>query len=150
MVLRFKPKLNSKFMLIGSKTIKIMKGSKKRGGLTQVKAKCFLHIKKQEISIYYDTNKIHAIEHCFWLWSRFWASHWYVKCKINWERTFKRFPNWAICRKDCLLWDTGKNFRRSHQKCSIKKDILKNSTIFTGKYLCWSLFSCVLKSPQLY
>ena len=30
--LKFKPKLNSKFMLKGSKTIKITKGSKNRGG----------------------------------------------------------------------------------------------------------------------
>ena len=34
MALKFKPKLNSKFMLKGRKTIKIMKESKNRGGLT--------------------------------------------------------------------------------------------------------------------
>ena len=60
MVLKFKSKLNSKFILNGSKTIKIMKGSKNRGGLTQVKVTHFLHIKKQEISICYDNKKIHA------------------------------------------------------------------------------------------
>ena len=38
MVLKFRPKLNSIFMLKGSKTIKIMKGSKNRRGLTQKKA----------------------------------------------------------------------------------------------------------------
>ena len=38
MVLKFKPKLYSKFMLTGSKTIIIIKGSKNRKGLTQVKA----------------------------------------------------------------------------------------------------------------
>ena len=37
-VLKFKPKLNLKFMLKRSTTIKIMKGSKNRRGLTQVKA----------------------------------------------------------------------------------------------------------------
>ena len=37
MVLKFKLKLNSKFMLKGSKTIDIMKGSKNRRDLTQVK-----------------------------------------------------------------------------------------------------------------
>ena len=37
MVLKFKSKSNSKFMLKGSKTIKIMKRSKNRRGLTQVK-----------------------------------------------------------------------------------------------------------------
>ena len=51
MVLKFKPKLNLKIMLKGSKTIKIMKVSKNRRGLTQVKA-IFLHIDKHEILIY--------------------------------------------------------------------------------------------------
>ena len=31
-----------------------------------------------------------------------------------------------------------------------KKAILKNSTIIIGKHLCWSLFSPVLESLQLY
>ena len=30
--------------------------------------------------------------------------------------------------------------RSSHQKCSMKKDVLKNFTKFTGKHLCQSLF----------
>ena len=38
MELKLKPKLNSKFMLKGSQTIKIMNRSKNRGGLIQVKA----------------------------------------------------------------------------------------------------------------
>ena len=37
MVLKPKPKLDLKFILKGSKAIKIMKGSKSRRGLTQVK-----------------------------------------------------------------------------------------------------------------
>ena len=28
----------------------------------------------------------------------------------------------------------------SHQSCSIKKAVLNNFAIFTGKHLCWSLF----------
>ena len=42
MVIKFKPKLNLKFMLKESKTIKIMKGSKNRRRLTQVKAIYFV------------------------------------------------------------------------------------------------------------
>ena len=49
MVLKFKPKLNSKFMLKGSKTIKIMKRSKSNTGLTQVEAIFFAN--KQTINI---------------------------------------------------------------------------------------------------
>ena len=45
MVLTFKPKLNLKIMLKGSKT-KIMKGRKNRRGLTHVKA-TFLHTNKK-------------------------------------------------------------------------------------------------------
>ena len=59
MVLKFKPKLNLKIMLKGGKTIKTMKGSKNRMGLTQVKA-IFLHISKQEILICYDNKAIHS------------------------------------------------------------------------------------------
>ena len=32
--------------------------------------------------------------------------------------------------------------RSSHWRCSMKKASLKNVTIFTGKHLCWRLFSC--------
>ena len=42
-----------------------------------------------------------------------------------------------------LFWEISKfckKLRSSHQKCSIKKAVLKNFTIFTGKYLYWSLF----------
>ena len=31
-------------------------------------------------------------------------------------------------------------FKRSHQRYSVKKGVLKNFSIFTGKHLCWSLF----------
>ena len=30
--------------------------------------------------------------------------------------------------------------RRSHTRCSIKKAVLKNFAILTGKHLCWNLF----------
>ena len=30
--------------------------------------------------------------------------------------------------------------RSSHQRCSMKKNVLRNSAKFTGKHLCWSLF----------
>ena len=32
------------------------------------------------------------------------------------------------------------NYRRSHQRCSMKKSFLRNFTKFTGKHLCQSLF----------
>ena len=47
-------------------------------------------------------------------------------------------------RKGCIgnkcvkkTWGKTKCWRSIHQRCSVKKGILKN---FTGKYLCWSLF----------
>ena len=35
-------------------------------------------------------------------------------------------------------------FRRSHQRCSVKKGVLKTFANFTGKHLCWSLFLITL------
>ena len=32
-------------------------------------------------------------------------------------------------------------YRMSHQKCSLKNVVPKNYAIFTGKHLCWKLFS---------
>ena len=49
MVLKFKSKFNSKFMLKGSKTIKITKGNKNRRGLTQVKAIFFAYKQTRNI-----------------------------------------------------------------------------------------------------
>ena len=57
-VLKFKSKLNSKFILKRGKTIKIMKRSKNRRGITQVKTLFFTY--KQKLSIYYDNKEIHA------------------------------------------------------------------------------------------
>ena len=38
-------------------------------------------------------------------------------------------------------------FISSHRKCSIKKGVLKNFTVFTGKHLCWSLQFYLKKNP---
>ena len=39
--------------------------------------------------------------------------------------------------REQLLHQTDKN---SHRRCSMKKAVLKNLAIFTGKYLCWNPF----------
>ena len=41
-----------------------------------------------------------------------------------------------------LLYQTDKS---SHRGCSIKKAVLENSEIFTGKHLCWILFFKFIK-----
>ena len=41
------------------------------------------------------------------------------------------------------------HFRRSHQRCSMKKAVLKIFEIFKGKHLCWSLFLIKLLGLQL-
>ena len=105
-------------MLKGSK-IKVMKMSKNRRGLTQVKV-IFLHINKQEIFIYHDYKEIHTKKYCFWLCCTFGASYWHINCKINWERIFKRLHYWAIS-----FWDSLKKFRRTHQRWSIKRLFLR-------------------------
>ena len=45
--------------------------------------------------------------------------------------------------KKCL------NSRTNHQRCSTEKDVPKNFTTFTGKHLCWSLFSIELRPATL-
>ena len=50
----------------------------------------------------------------------------------------------------CLGQDCTKQWpahcRNSHQRCSIKKDVLKNFAIFTGKHLCRSFFLTKLQA----
>ena len=41
------------------------------------------------------------------------------------------------------------NYRTSHQKCSMKKGILRNFTKFKGKQLCQSLFSNIFAALRL-
>ena len=36
--------------------------------------------------------------------------------------------------------------RNSHQRCSLKKGVLKNLANFTEKHLCWSLFLIKLQA----
>ena len=110
MLLKFKSNLNSKFMLKGSKTIKIMKKSKSRRGLTQIKV-IFFAYKKIIISIYRD-NK--AKRYCFWLCCTFWASCWHIDCKINWERTFIEAE--PFIQKTVSFWDSVKKFKTSHRR----------------------------------
>ena len=128
-----------------------MKGSKNRGGLTQVKAICFLDIKKQEISIYYDSKEIQAIEYS--MVSGFGVSSEHridiLNAKSIGKEHFNVFLTERFIEKTVSFWDPVKKFRRSHQKYSMKNTILKNSTIITGKHLGWRLFSPVMEFPQL-
>ena len=43
-----------------------------------------------------------------------------------------------VIGKNVTLFDSWKCVRSSHQSCSIKKAVLKNSAIFTEKHLCRS------------
>ena len=104
-----------------------------------------MHIDKQEISICYDNKEIHAKKYCFWLCCTFWTSHWHIKCKINLERTFKRLRNWGIYWRLFLFGDPVRKFRSSHQRCSIKKLLLRisqksqeNTSVGVSFHLCWS------------
>ena len=58
-----------------------------------------------------------------WFLRNFWQ-------KIYWEMIFFTVAFSKFCKKS----------RSSHQRCSIKKAVLKNFAIFTGIHLCWSLF----------
>ena len=64
MVLKFKFKLNSRFILKTTKTIKIIKKSKNRRGLTQVKA-IFLKVVIRRLSSKYLAYSIKSQVACF-------------------------------------------------------------------------------------
>ena len=47
----------------------------------------------------------------------------------------------------CLIKDFQREiFRSSQRRWSMRKGVLKNSANFTGKHLCWSLFSIKLQA----
>ena len=77
---------------------------------------------------------------------RFLPSKFFKSCIFLSEKEeVKLHPKSNICNfrwKDCYFWfrtDTS-----SHPRCSIKKVVLKNYAIFTGKHLCLeSLFNTV-------
>ena len=43
-----------------------------------------------------------------------------------------------------------KRVKSSYRRCSVKKAVLKNFSIFTGKQLCWSLFLMKLQAWRLH
>ena len=51
-----------------------------------------------------------------------------------WILLYRYFSNWEILRNYSTI------FRSSHWRCSLKKAILKDFVIFTGKHLCRGLF----------
>ena len=52
---------------------------------------------------------------------------------------------YSFARKGSLELCTYFLYRSSHQRCSVKNDVLKNIANFTGKHLCWRILS--VKSP---
>ena len=113
MVLKFKSKSNSKFMLKGSKTIKIMKRSKNRTGLTQVKTISSPYKQTRNIDILWQQGN-HAKKYCFWLCCTLWASYWHTECKINWERTFIEAE--PFIEKAVSFWDSSHQRQARNQK----------------------------------
>ena len=63
----------------------------------------------------------------------------FIKVRLFWKISVNDY----FCHKIFKPLQSGVKIlktRSSHQRCSIKKAILKNFVIFTGKRLCWSLF----------
>ena len=106
MVLKSKPKLSLKFILKRCKTYKIMKGSKNNKGINPSKSYII---------------KIYCKKYCFWL------SYWHIKCKISWERTFKRLYNWDIYRIDSFLLRFSKKVQKEPTELFYKKNCSKNN-----------------------
>ena len=108
-------KLNLKFMLKGSKTIKIIK-SKNRRGLTQVKAIFFAYKQTRNIDIlwqqgnplqkilFLDVLNVLSIILTYWMQN------------IEWERTITVFITEPFIGKTISSWDSLKKFKKSHQR----------------------------------
>ena len=58
-----------------------------------------------------------------------------TNCKLFLEPISIDFGFWGWLNH---VWN--RNFRSSHQRCSVRKGVLRNFTKFAGKHLCQSLF----------
>ena len=66
-------------------------------------------------------------------------------CQIEWHFYRRISTQNLLFYKSDFLNDASprahlRDCRSSHRRCSLKKAVLKDFAIFTGKHLCWSLF----------
>ena len=73
-----------------------------------------------------------------------------VPCQAIYDKGFLRKFNY-FCWKATNIIDVSKGtkYRSSHQKCSLRKGVLRNFTRFTGKHLCQSLFFICVRLATL-
>ena len=108
-------KLNLKFMLKGSKTIKIIK-SKNRRGLTQVKAIFFAYKQTRNIDILWQQGNPRqkilflVVLNVLSIILTYWMQN------IEWERTITVFITEPFIGKTISSWDSLKKFKKSHQR----------------------------------
>ena len=62
-------------------------------------------------------------------------------CNIGPEHNFVLVCLGQDCTKQYLV-----HCRNSYQRCFVKKGVLKNFAIFTGKHMCWSFFLIKLRA----
>ena len=65
------------------------------------------------------------------------------------EEYLNIFMTERFIEKTVFLGGPNKEVQKEPQEVLYKKAALKNSTIFTGKHLCWSLFSPTLEYLRL-
>ena len=67
---------------------------------------------------------------------------------ILWEfrNIFLKEHLWKAFVATCTSFNVMTLHSSSHQRCSLKMAILKNSAIFAGKHLCWNLFLIKLQA----
>ena len=67
---------------------------------------------------------------------------------ILWEfrNNFLKEHLWKAFVATCTSFNVMTLHSSSHQRCSLKMAILKNSVLFTGKHLCWNLFLIKLQA----
>ena len=160
MILKFKSKLNLKFMLKGSKALNIMKRSKNRRGLTQVKAIWvpFAYKETRNIDELWQQGNPSCKILCLTVWyvlsivlniEILNASYDRSNVKSIGKEHLNVFrTEWFI--EKTIFFVSVEEVQKEPPEVLFKKTVLINSTVFTGKHRCWSFFLHVLEFLQLY
>ena len=81
-------------------------------------------------------------------WNRCLASRWNAQVKLCPQLIGR--AEVSLVSPSFGFSKTTNTTRSSHQRCSLKKGVLRNFTKFTGKHLCQSLFFNKVAGPQVF
>ena len=109
-----------------------------------------------KIRIIWACNFIKSITHPWVFFTFFKVYKWYQTAQrttqnelfcglVDRRKVFSLISKWGNCRRFSSMQS-----RSNQQSCSMQRAVLKNSAIFTGKHLCWSIFLIKLQAFALF